>query len=218
MSRVFSNKAIHKQKKYILAIAIVTVILLTTPIFLLIFVKKNLVQNNSKKSTQTASTISQDSPPSEWVTFIETTPYITPIDSNMKTFIYPDKKLAFSIPANAKINIEMMRSSHNQHDTVRSVNIEVRDKSDEQPYYIKFIDGGSDGRRSEYEWEDLVIGGEIIRRTTYYRGKQMEETLYWVEDGRFSDNVLMISFLKEDFLKGDSFAFMNKIVGSFRRL
>ena len=218
MSRVFSKKEIYKQKQYILAIAFLTVILLTTPIFLLILVKKNLVQNNSKKSTQTASTISQDTPPSEWVTFIETTPYITPIDSQMNTFIYPDKHLAFSIPTNAKISIELIRSSHSQHDTVRSVNIEVRDKPDEQPYYIKFIDGGSDGRRSEYEWEDLVIGSEIIRRTTYYRGKHMEETLYWVEGGRFSENVLMISFLKEDFLKDDSFAFMNKIVGSFRRL
>ena len=218
MSRVFSKKEIYKQKQYILAIAFLTVILLTTPIFLLILVKKNLVQNNSKKSTQTASTISQDTPPSEWVTFIETTPYITPIDSQMNTFIYPDKHLAFSIPTNAKINIEMMRSSHSQNDTVRSVYIEMQEKPNEQPYYMKFSDGGRGGHTLENEWEDLALGSEIIRRTSYYRGKHMEETLYWVEDGRFSENVLMISFLKEDFLKDDSFAFMNKIVGSFRRL
>ena len=218
MSRVFGKKEIYRQKKYILVIAFVTVILLTTPIFLLILVKKNLVQNNSKKSTQTASTISQDTPPSEWVTFIEATPYITPIDSNTKTFIYPDKKLAFSIPANAEITIEMMRSSHGQNDPVRSVYIEMQEKPNEQPYHMNFSDGGIDGYMLENEWEDLALGGEIIRRTSYYRGKHMEETLYWVEDGRFSENVLMISFLKEDFLKDDSFAFMNKIVGSFRRL
>ena len=218
MSRVFSKKEIYKQKQYILAIAFLTVILLTTPIFLLILVKKNLVQNNSKKSTQTASTISQDTPPSEWVTFIETTPYITPIDSQMNTFIYPDKHLAFSIPTNAKINIEMMRSSHSQNDTVRSVYIEMQEKPNEQPYHMNFSVGWIDGYMLENEWEDLALGSEIIRRTSYYRGKHMEETLYWVEDGRFSENVLMISFLKEDFLKDDSFAFMNKIVGSFRRL
>lgn len=94
----------------------------------------------------------------------------------------------------------------------------MQEKPNEQPYLMKFSDGGRGRYTLEYEWEDLALGGENITRKTYYRGNHMEETLYWVEDGRFSDNVLMISFLKQDFAKGDPFAFMDKIVGSFRRL
>ena len=145
-------------------------------------------------------------------------PYITPIDSKVKRFIYPDSSFSLDIPSQSKVTVEMQKFSI-EIQSVRAVGFEWYVDNDPEPYYLSI---GHMGRGlpnfDEYTYEKIVLRQGSLVRHSYFLGGKMIETLYWFENNIFSESDLMFSFHKQGYTKDSDFNSINEIIKSITPL
>lgn len=192
--------------------------LLVIPVLRIFFVKNEVLKKVKRDNLSIKTELTAAPELIKFVGYVSVSPFITPIDDDVKRFIYPDKSFSLEIPAESNVNVNLRRFSSGE-DLIGSVGLEWNKKEDPNPHRISFVSGGRGGPNfDEYFYEKFFVNGEVVVRKSYYLNERMIETLYWIEDGWFSDEVLMIDFTKANFKKGDDFSEVDNIVKSFMRM